>query len=55
MLKNLISFLDDIAYLLGTACIAVGFFVSPLPWLGWISIGISLIYLSHQIAKGNAQ
>ena len=54
MLKAITPFLDDISYLAGTACIAVGLFTSPLPFLGWISIGISLIYFSHQIAKGGA-
>lgn len=54
MLKALLPFLDDITYLAGTACIAVGLFVSPMPFLGWIAIGASLIYISHQIAKGAA-
>ena len=52
MLKALLTYADDLTYLAGTACIAVGLFVSPLSFLGWIAIGASLIYLSHQIAKG---
>jgi hypothetical protein len=54
LIKRILPFLDDLTYLAGTACIAVGLFVSPLPFLGWIAIGASLIYLSHQIAKGGA-
>jgi hypothetical protein len=54
MLKNILPYLDDISYLAGAACIAVGFFTSPFPYIGWIAIGVSLIYFSHQIAKGNS-
>jgi len=51
LIKRILPYLDDISYLTGTVCIAVGLFLSPFPFTGWIAIGASLIYFSKQIAK----
>lgn len=49
MLKHL----DDLLYFSGTASIAVGLFQSPFPWLGWIAIGASLMWVGWHFGKNS--
>lgn len=49
------KYLDDILYFSGTGFIALGLFCSPLPWTGFIAIGISFVFVGWKTAQSRAQ